>query len=202
MEGNQLTKCLFTGHSSSFQQQPGKLNLKNFAIVNDAIARMNVNSDGGGMMTALSTSASMDAGRGGFAAANASPGNSGGRVKKSSSTSNRSTFAPHHAAYTGLAGVEDQSDDDGDAEYAQVQELYPGHDGGGPDHQMYTFSQDTTPNKSKMRPRQRIGGMDKPGQLGGSKSLMVFVQCPGVSRISYSYFVQLLIINCGMLLSR
>lgn len=29
---------------SSFQQ-PGKLNLKNFAIVNEAIARMNVNSD-------------------------------------------------------------------------------------------------------------------------------------------------------------
>ncbi|XP_059615372.1 rho GTPase-activating protein 190 isoform X4 [Phlebotomus argentipes] len=28
-------------------KQPGKLNLKNFAIVNDAIARMNVNSDGG-----------------------------------------------------------------------------------------------------------------------------------------------------------
>lgn len=27
------------------QQQPGKLNLKNFAIVNEAIARMNVNSD-------------------------------------------------------------------------------------------------------------------------------------------------------------
>lgn len=26
-------------------QQPGKLNLKNFAIVNEAIARMNVNSD-------------------------------------------------------------------------------------------------------------------------------------------------------------
>lgn len=44
-------QTLFRMHSIDFwilffwQQQPGKLNLKNFAIVNEAIARMNVNSD-------------------------------------------------------------------------------------------------------------------------------------------------------------
>lgn len=175
-------------------QQPGKLNLKNFAIVNDAIARMNVNSDGGGGMS-QSTSADAGRGKGGglgslfMAMGNGGGGgqganrSGGGGFKKSST--NHSTFAPHNAAYSGLAGGEDQSDDDCDAEYAQVQEIYPGADGGvgmgmggggggvGPEQQMYTFSQDATPNKgSKMRPtRNRIGGvMDKGvGQMGGSK---------------------------------
>lgn len=107
----------------------------------------------------------------------------------STASSNHSTFAPHsNAAYPGLAaGAEGHSDDDGEAEYAQVQEIYPGADGGmggmlGGEQQMYTFSQDTTPNKgpgNKMRPQRSRGGggpMDKgPQTLGGSKLLCCYL---------------------------
>lgn len=144
----------------------------------------------------MSQSTSADAGRGkggGLGALFMTMGNGGGGANRSGSkksSTNHSTFAPHNAAYSGLAGGEDQSDDDCDAEYAQVQEIYPGADGGGgmgigggAEQQMYTFSQDTTPNKgNKMRPtRNRIGGvMDKGvGQLGGSKwkDIRVVVVC-------------------------
>lgn len=183
-------------------QQPGKLNLKNFAIVNDAIARMNVNegSGGGGGGMSQSTSADTGRGKGGLGAMLMAMTGGGGGGSNAATTgrckpppppvpvSNPSTFANHPtAAYPGippLAGGEEHSDDDdGEAEYAQVQEIYPGADGCmgmggmvGGEQQMYTFSQDTTPNKgNKMRPpapRGR-GPMDKgpPQQqpLGGSK---------------------------------
>lgn len=110
-----------------------------------------------------------------------------GQRQPQSSVTNHSTFAPSSnvAAFNaGLTtgGLEDPSDDDdGEAEYAQVQEIYPGADGGGGQEHMYTFSQDTTPNKAnKIRPppRNRIGGgaatMDKQ-QLGGSKWSLVFI---------------------------
>lgn len=111
-----------------------------------------------------------------------------GQRQPQSSVTNHSTFAPSSnvAAFNaGLTtgGLEDPSDDDdGEAEYAQVQEIYPGADGGGGGQEhMYTFSQDTTPNKAnKIRPppRNRIGGgaatMDKQ-QLGGSKWSLVFI---------------------------
>lgn len=154
-------------------QQPGKLNLKNFAIVNDAIARMNVNDVGGGMSQSTSTGDAVH----------------GQRQQHQSPVTNHSTFAPSStiAAFNaGLTtgGLEDPSDDDdGEAEYAQVQEIYPGADGGGGVGQehMYTFSQDTTPNKAnKIRPPPRnriVGGaatMDKQ-QLGGSKWCLVFI---------------------------
>lgn len=151
-----------------------------------------------------STSADTGRGKGGLAGLFNTMTGGGGGVSSSSSSgrpakqppppipplkggtgSNQSTFAPHsNAAYTGLAGLEDNSDDDGEAEYAQVQEIYPGADGvgmmgmgmsgmggvGGEQH-MYTFSQDTTPNKgNKMRPTRPRGPMEKgPQTLGGSK---------------------------------
>lgn len=131
----------------------------------------------GGLGVAATAAMFMTMGNGGSGAVGSSASGSlpmSGRKKQST---NRSTFAPHNAAFSGVAGVEDRSDDDGDAEYAQVQEIYPGADGGMmggggmQEPHMYTFSQDTTPNKgNKMRP-QRPNRMDKApsGQLGGSK---------------------------------
>lgn len=140
---------------------------------------MNVNSDGtvgGGM----SQSASADAGRGGggmfLTVGNGGAGGGGtSRGVTQKKSTNHSTFLTHNAAYTGLAGGEDQSDDDCDAEYAQVQEIYPGADGvgggggmGAMEQQMYTFSQDTTPNKgSKLRPQRNL----REKGAGGSKWL-------------------------------
>ena len=105
-------------------------------------------------------------------------GNGSSRAAKKST--NHSTFAPHpHAAYPGIAGGEDQSDDDGEAEYAQVQEIYPGADAGlgmGAEQQMYTFSQDATPNKgSKLRPPPPRGRMEK--GAAGSKWSGTVVCC-------------------------
>lgn len=188
---------VFNSPPAQQPQQPGKLNLKNFAIVNDAIARMNVN-EGGGSGGGMSQSTSADTGRGKGGLAGLFNTMTGGGSSSSARAakqapppipppkggtgSNQSTFAPHsNAAYTGLAGLEDCSDDDGEAEYAQVQEIYPGADGGGMmgmgmsgmggEQHMYTFSQDTTPNKgNKMRPTRARGPMEKgPQTLGGSK---------------------------------
>lgn len=151
---------------------------------------MNV-SDGVGGGMSQSTSADTGRGKGGLGALTATPGGGGsattGRGPRQppppvpgSAVSNQSTFAPHsNAAYTaGSAGGENHSDDDGEAEYAQVQEYYPGHDVGlgmgGVDPQMYTFSQDTTPNKGgKVRSGRIRGPMDKGQTLGGSKWMLI-----------------------------
>lgn len=215
-----LNKPIVSSASSSLPhlqqpQQPGKLNLKNFAIVNDAIARMNVNDVVGGGGMSQSTSADAGRGKGGLGAmfmtmtgGSASGGSATtGRARHPpplppTTVSNQSTFAPYpNAAYPGLVGgLDDQSDNDCEAEYAQVQEIYPGADGGIAgagmglqEQQMYTFSQDTTPNKGKMRPtRNRMGAstMEKAGSgmqqpLGGSKwnNFVVLV--------SYSLFNQI-----------
>lgn len=183
-------------------QQPGKLNLKNFAIVNDAIARMNVNDVGSGSVGGMSQSTSADTGRGkgGLSGIFMTMGGGGGGSSTTGRSgkpppppvpvlpppppplSNHSTFATHsNAAFvnsgSAAGGGHDDHSDDGEAEYAQVQEIYPGADGVGMgEPQMYTFSQDTTPNKGGggkgMRPMRRIGGgsLDKgPSTLGGSK---------------------------------
>lgn len=121
--------------------------------MNDAIARMNVN-DGGG---------SCDGTKGGLAATASDTALLMPTRSLRKSPSNQQNFAIN-TAYR--AAMENLSDDDAEAGYAQVQEVYPGAEGGvGADiDQMYTFSQDTTPNKSKMRQRRAL---DKPPPGGG-----------------------------------
>uniref|UniRef100_A0A7G3AVT8 Putative rho gtpase-activating protein 5 n=1 Tax=Lutzomyia longipalpis TaxID=7200 RepID=A0A7G3AVT8_LUTLO len=105
-------------------KQPGKLNLKNFAIVNDAIARMNVNSDGG-----------ID-----------------GRICNSTHAKNPKGSIFDHAP---LAAPEDDSDNLAEAGYSQVKEVYQGGDTGSiDDQQMFNYTLDSTPNKSKLRHRR------------------------------------------------
>lgn len=120
-------------------QQPGKLNLKNFAIVNDALARMNVNSDNN--MQEGDTSCS----------------SKNKKLSKNSSTkkSNTSKSKTKHSAP--LAAPEDDSDDL--AEYAQVKDVY-GLDGVvGPTTGSTFFSHDgtstSTTSKSNSKTRHR-----------------------------------------------
>lgn len=111
-------------------QQPGKLNLKNFAIVNEAIARMNVNSD------------------------NMPEGD-----QKKLGVNNKGSMFYDHAPLAApeddsddlaeYAQVKDVYGNEG------VGSGGVGIGGGGPNEQnMYTFPHDTTPNKSKIRHRR------------------------------------------------
>lgn len=121
--------CLFS------TQQPGKLNLKNFAIVNDALARMNVNSDN-----------NMQEGDKNKNKKSKILKNS---TKKTPSKSKTKTSAP-------LAAPEDDSDDL--AEYAQVKDVY-GLDGvvgsTGPDPTIFNFTHDGTSSTSKSNSKTR-----------------------------------------------
>ncbi|XP_055303708.1 rho GTPase-activating protein 190 isoform X10 [Sitodiplosis mosellana] len=115
-------------------KQPGKLNLKNFAIVNDALARMNVNSDNNMQEGDKSRNKKLFR----------------NSTKKSTSKSKTSkTSAP-------LAAPEDDSDDL--AEYAQVKDVY-GLDGvvgsTGPDPTIFNFTHDGTSSTSKSNSKTR-----------------------------------------------
>lgn len=120
---------------SCLLQQPGKLNLKNFAIVNDALARMNVNSDN-----------NMQEGDKNKTKKSKLFKNS---TKKTPIKSKTKTSAP-------LAAPEDDSDDL--AEYAQVKDVY-GLDGvvgsTGPDPTIFNFTHDGTSSTSKSNSKTR-----------------------------------------------
>lgn len=129
--------CLTYDYSLNFSlfQQPGKLNLKNFAIVNDALARMNVNSDNN-MQEGDKCSSSKNK-----------------ILSKNCPTkkSNTSKSKTKHSAP--LAAPEDDSDDL--AEYAQVKDVY-GLDG--VVGSTFNFSHDgtsTSTSKSNSKTRHR-----------------------------------------------
>ncbi|XP_059615370.1 rho GTPase-activating protein 190 isoform X2 [Phlebotomus argentipes] len=105
-------------------KQPGKLNLKNFAIVNDAIARMNVNSDGG-----------IDGRKCGWER----------ELKARGSIFDHAPLA---------APEEDSDDlaEAGYSQVKEVYPV--GGGGSVDDQQMYNYALDTTPNKSKLRHRR------------------------------------------------
>lgn len=132
-------------------QQPGKLNLKNFAIVNEAIARMTV-TDGQQQSQQSSQQQQQqlegDHSRrrrpppqpaprhlhtmaGGVAAAAAAASVGRRSVAQTRSKSNGSLFfAPHYAPLAAADPDGDSDDDDDLAEYAQVKEVYaPSADG-------------------------------------------------------------------------
>lgn len=113
-------------------QQPGKLNLKNFAIVNDALARMNVNSDN-----------------------NMQEGDNNNKKNIIKKSTKKSTFKSKLNAAP-LAAPEDDSDDL--AEYAQVKDVY-GLDGvvgsSGPDPAIFNFAHDGSSSTSKSNSKTR-----------------------------------------------
>lgn len=69
---------------------------------------------------------------------------------------------------------DNESEEEAEAGYAQVQELYPG--AGGTEDQMYTFSQESTPNKSKLRQRREKGAQSSNyNRLPKSNSILILV---------------------------
>ncbi|XP_055713098.1 rho GTPase-activating protein 190 isoform X4 [Phlebotomus papatasi] len=105
-------------------KQPGKLNLKNFAIVNDAIARMNVNSDGG---------------------------NDGRKVGREREKKPKGSIFDH-APLAAPEDDSDELAEAGYSQVKEV--YPGGGSGSVDDQQLYNYALDTTPNKSKLRHRR------------------------------------------------
>lgn len=116
-------------------QQPGKLNLKNFAIVNEAIARMTVTGEND----------------------NNIKGEKGEIIIMESNKKSSKEFFEHAP----LAAPEDDSDDDlaeAEAHYTQINENnFNFNSNQTTNNQLIAFAHDTTINKTKLRQRREKG---------------------------------------------